>query len=67
VKRGRPSTVVTPIRRVELKGASGGVLDVLIPGQSRFAIDAEYVRIRPDLVKPVRSDDAPTLSPLTDE
>jgi Caudovirus prohead serine protease len=33
-RRGRPSTVVTPVRRIELKNRAGRVVDVLIPGQS---------------------------------
>jgi HK97 family phage prohead protease len=60
VKRGKSSTVVTPVRRIELKNRAGRMVDVLIPGQTRFALDAEDVRIRPDLFRPVRSDDAQT-------
>jgi HK97 family phage prohead protease len=63
-RRGRPSTVVTPIRRIELRGKSGRVFDVLVPGQTRFALDAQDVRRRPDLFRPVRSDDTQTRAAL---
>jgi HK97 family phage prohead protease len=63
-KRGKPSTVVTPVRRIELKNRAGRVVDVLVPGQTRFALDAEDVRSRPDLFKPVRSDDGQTRTAL---
>jgi HK97 family phage prohead protease len=63
-KRGKPSTVVTPVRRIELRNRAGRVVDVLVPGQTRFALDAEDVRTRPDLFRPVRTDDTQTRSAL---
>jgi HK97 family phage prohead protease len=63
-KRSKPSTVVTPVRRIELKNRAGRIVDVLVPGQTRFALDAQDVRRRPDLFKPVRTDDAQTRAAL---
>jgi Caudovirus prohead serine protease len=46
-KRGRPNTVITPRKRMEVKRRDGRVVEVLTPGRDRFSLDHHYVRANP--------------------